>query len=113
MKQKKKSGKNPTQHSVYSAKAKNQDSPTRFHFSLHSAQISKNKKIHSILIIHEGKNGKNHKKEVKREVKRVKKITNEGAFSHSAKFSQVRNFRILLRSCSIFQLFMLFFPSGF
>ena len=39
---------------------------TRFDLSLYSAQISKNTKIPSIPIIHEGKNWKNHKREVKR-----------------------------------------------
>ena len=34
---------------------------TRFDLSLYSAQISKNTKIHSIPIIHEGQNGKMQK----------------------------------------------------
>ena len=66
------SGKTPAQ-SLYSSKEKNQDRSTRFHLSLSSAQISKNTKIPSIPIIHEGKNGKNHKKEVKPELNGAKK----------------------------------------
>ena len=72
MKQKKKSGKTPAQQ-LYSSKEKNQDCSTRFHLSLYSAQINKNTKKPSIPIIHEGKNGKNHKKEVKREVYEAEK----------------------------------------
>ena len=40
------------------AKAKNQDRSTRFPLRLYSAQISKNTKIPSIPIIHEGQNWK-------------------------------------------------------
>ena len=83
MKQNKKSGKTPASSCVFS-KEKIKILVTRFHLSLYSAQISKNKKILSIPIIHEGQNGKNHKKEVKRE---VNKQENTEEISHSVKIS--------------------------
>ena len=87
------SGKTPA--SLYiPAKAKNQDCSTRFPLSLYSAQISKNTKIPSIPIMHEGKNWK--KKKLKKGsqtgVKRAKNKKNAEAFSHSAKFRTMRKF---------------------
>ena len=98
MKQKKKSGKTPTQQ-LCIQQSKNQDPPTRFHLSLYSAQISKNTKIPSIPIIHEverrtiseymkGKMVK-CKKWVNRKSKGPK-ITNAGR-----NFCRVRKFRTL------------------
>ena len=118
------SEKTPTQ-SLYSSKEKNLDHSTRFHLSLYSAQISKNTKIPSIPIIHEGQNGKNHKKKVKQEVNKAKKTRKcRGIFAQCENFALVRNFaqcenfvgvKISHSSVklSIFQLFLLFFPSGF
>ena len=65
MRERKSSGKTPS-HKLYIQQRENEDPCTRFDLSLYSAQINKNTKIPSILIIHEGKNWKNHKKEVKR-----------------------------------------------
>ena len=72
MKQKKKSGETPSQQ-LCIQQGKHQDPSTRSHLSIYSAQISKNTKMPSIPIIHEGQNGKNHKKEVKQEVNGAKK----------------------------------------
>ena len=73
MEQQKKKRENSCPAAVYSAKRKIKNRSTRFQLSLFSAQISKNTKIPSVPIIHEGKNGKNHKKEVKLEVNGAKK----------------------------------------
>ena len=68
-------------------------SSTRFHLSLYSAQISKNTTIPTIPIIHEGKNGKNHKKEVKWEVNGEKKNKKmQKHFRTVRKFCTVRKF---------------------
>ena len=107
MKQKKKSGKTPAQQ-LFIQQRKNQDPFTRFHLSLYSAQLRKNKKIPSIPIIHEGKNRKNHKKEVKREANEAKKKQ-----ENAEEFRTMQKFHTLLRSCFIFQLFLLFFSYGF
>ena len=74
---------------VYSAKRKIKNRSTRFHLSLYSAQIRKNTKIPSIPIIYEGKNGKNDKKEVKREVNGAKKKKKEN----------VRHFHTVRKFC--------------
>ena len=52
--------------SLYSSKCKKSSCSTRLHMGLYSAQVIKNMKIPSILMIHEGRNGE-------KEVKRVKK----------------------------------------
>ena len=77
---------------------------TRFGLSLYNAQIGKSTKIPSIPIIHEGQNGKKSQKGSQMGVKRAK---NQEAFSHCAKISHPS------AKFSIFQLFLLFFPSGF
>ena len=65
---------------------------TRFALSLYSAQISKNTKIPSIPIIHEGKNGK-MQKVGQPEVKRGQKSQmREAIFAQGAKFSHPTQF---------------------
>ena len=115
MEQQKKKRENSCPAAVYSAKRKIKNRSTRFQLSLFSAQISKNTKIPSVPIIHEGKNGKNHKKEVKLEVNGAKKKQeNARHFCTSAIFRTLQNFRTLLRSsrfssffCSSFLLFLI------
>ena len=68
MREKKIAGKLPP-NTVSILAEKNENPCPRLDLSLYSAQISKNTKIPSIHIIHEGQNWKNHKKEVKRGVK--------------------------------------------
>ena len=74
MREKKKSEKTPAQCSVFQQREKSKVVSTRFGLSLYSAQISKNTKIPSIPIIHEGKNGKKKsQKGSQTGVKRAKK----------------------------------------
>ena len=63
MEEKENSGKTPAQTVFVFSKAKIKIFSSRFGLSLYSAQISKNTKIPSIPIIHEGQIGKNHKNE--------------------------------------------------
>ena len=101
------SGKTPSQ-SLYSSREKNQDVSTRFGLSLYSSQISKNTKIPSIPIIHEGQNWKKKsQKGSQTRVKRAKIKKMQKHFRTGAKFSHPS------AKLSIFQFFLLFFPSGF
>ena len=109
MREKNSSGKTPAK-SLYLQH--NEKCPfTGFVLSLYIAQISKNTKIPSIPIIHEGQNWKNHKKEVKR----VNWVQNLEAAS--CEFRNLRKFA----GCEIFLTleifavpdFLLFFSSFF
>ena len=78
MREKKMSGKTTAQCSVCKMQKMKKLSLTRFALSLYSAQISKNTKIPSTPIIHEGKNGKMQKSGSTRS-KKGPKITNAGS----------------------------------
>ena len=88
---------------------KNENPCTRFDLSLYSAQISKNTKIPSIPIIHEGKNWKNHKKEVKRGVKWTTGGLAGWNFRSLEEFRRLRNFA----TCKNFTAYQISFNAPF
>ena len=95
MRERKSSGKTPA-HKLYIQQRKNENPSTRFDLSLYSAQISKNTKIPSIPIIHEGKNWKKiTKKKSNRGQKGKKNHKCRSNFCTLGKFRRVRNIRSL------------------
>ena len=107
------SGKTPAQCSVCKMQKMKKSPITRFALSLYSAQISKNTKIPSIPIIHEGKkNGKMQKvgnaKSGSIGSQKGLKITNAGSNFHRVrKFRTLRNFSRLHLPCLFASSFLL------
>ena len=104
MKEKKSSGKTPSQSLYIKMQENEKVFFTRFVLSLYSAQVRKKTIIPSIPMIHEGKNWKNHKKGsgTGGQQSKKKKKNAEGTVQNSAPFCEAAQFSSFF--CSSFLL---------